>query len=197
MTPTPRPRERYVPDDPERRTRLRLDLLIALMVVQIVLSIGLWVDRYKTHEAAPTKAASVETKPAPVFEPEPLTQSTPTYTETQPAPLPQATSAPSSLPPRIKVQVLNGCGVPGVAKRARDWLARQDYDIRDVGNADKQDYRISKIVNRSGNLTAACELARLLGIDEAQITRQSTPTGADFDLTLIVGKDYKRLPFAR
>ncbi len=199
MTPNPRPRGRFDIDDPERRTRIRLDLLIALMVVQLVLSIGLWVDRYKNREVTPAKSATVEVKSEPIYEPEPILQSMPTNVE---QPSVAQTQPPSDLgistpPARIKVQVLNGCGVPGVAKRARDWLIKQDYEIRDVGNADRQDYRISKIVNRSGNHKSARELARLLGIDEAQISRQSGPAGTDFDLTLIIGKDYKRLPFAR
>ncbi|MBM3328679.1 MAG: LytR family transcriptional regulator [Calditrichaeota bacterium] len=215
MSTNPRPRMRYDADDPDRRLRVRLDLLIGLMIVQVLLSIGLWVDRYRSQGGTPLPPAAQEafqtpesaspstpsSPPLSVLDETPVTQ---VYTSDPVIEEPPVVREPVSEPKRepaagskIRIQVLNGCGVPGVAKRARDWLARRNYDVRDVGNADRQDYRMSKVVNRSGIQGAARDLARVLGVDESHVSNQAGPAGLDFDLTFIIGKDYKRLPFAR
>jgi hypothetical protein len=97
----------------------------------------------------------------------------------------------------IKVQVLNGCGIAGIASKAAKWLQRNGYVVEDIGNADRQDINLTSIVDRSGNLTAARELASLLGISEDQIKRQGSGPKPKVDLTLIIGKDCKRLPIGR
>jgi len=97
----------------------------------------------------------------------------------------------------IKVQVLNGSGVAGIAGKAGKWLQRNGYAVEDVGNADRQDHKLTSIVVRSGNLTAAIELAALLGISDDQIVKQGSGPKPKADLTLIIGKDSKRLPIGR
>ncbi len=187
---------KFPTEDPERRTRIRLDFLIALMVVQIVLSIGLWVDRYRDRSGG--SAQVVEKQDASLDE---------LYTESPSKGYvsePGVTELPVSEPVRepvvaskVKVQILNGCGKTGIARRAQQWMERNDYDVRDVGNADRQDYRSSEVLNRSGNASAARDMARMLGIDESKIKRKAAPPGLDVDLTLIIGSDNKRLPFGR
>ena len=70
---------RYHDDDPERRTRLRLDLLIAMMVVQIILSFGIWIDRYPKHDQPPPQqaAAPTQTRPSDTYDESGLASSTP------------------------------------------------------------------------------------------------------------------------
>jgi len=97
----------------------------------------------------------------------------------------------------IKVQVLNGCGFAGIAGKAGKWLKRNGYVVKDIGNADRQDHKLTSIVDRSGNLTAARELASLIGISEDRIKRQGSGPKPKVDLTLILGKDSKRLPIGR
>jgi len=182
-------------EDPDRRFRTRLDLLLALMVVQLVLLIGLWIDRSRSEPAEMVELPVV----SEMSEEEPLQ----THQTTEPT-SPQSVDASRTRPPAeaevaepVRLQVLNGCGVTGIAGRTRDWLVRNGYDVRDVGNAARQDYRQSQIINRSGNLTAARELADLLGIDRSLISSRSDAPSLQVDLTLIIGRDYKRLRVAR
>jgi len=188
---------KFVTEDPDRRTRIRLDFLIALMVVQIVLSIGLWVDRYRDRPATATETAVKQADPFDELYTESSSRSShdaePGVTEL-PATEPVAQPVVEA---KVKVQILNGCGKTGIARRAQQWMERNDFDVRDVGNADRQDYRSSEVLNRSGNAAAARDLARMLGIDESKIKRKAAAPGLDVDLTLIIGADNKRLPFGR
>ncbi len=188
---------KFPTDDPERRTRIRLDFLIALMVVQIVLSIGLWVDRYRDRNQSVAQTIEKQDRPFDELYTEQSSHSSrtsePGVTE---LPIIEPVNEPI-VATKIKVQILNGCGKTGIAKRAQQWMRSNDYDVRDVGNADKQDYRSSEVLNRSGNAAAARDLARMLGIDESKIKRKAAPPGLDVDLTLIIGSDNKRLPFGR
>jgi hypothetical protein len=203
MTPNPRSRMRFADDDPERRTRLRLDFLIALMLVQIVLSIGLWVDRYRTREQPVQQPVqSQATQPSSI---DPYAETSVTRDNgTADVRLPETAQAQAPAqqpqtytPPQIKVQILNGCGKTGIAKKAREYLTKNNYEVRDVGNADRQDYRFSEVLNRSGSATAARDLAKLLGIDDSRIKKKPASPGLDVDLTLIIGADTRRLPFGR
>lgn len=97
----------------------------------------------------------------------------------------------------IRVQVLNGCGVPGIAKRARDWLVRRNYEVRDMGNADRMDYRQTLLIDRKGDRVAAMKLAEHLNLPHSRISTRLIPSGLDFEVTLVIGKDYRQLPFAR
>jgi len=192
---------RFPDEDTDRRTRTRLDLLIALMVVQIVLSIGLWVDRYRNREEPRQEPIAAVTGAQADYDPitgaqassataEPIAGdiSLPVRSSPEPAPI---------APPQIKVQILNGCGKTGIAKKAREYLTKRDYEVRDVGNADRQDYRFSEVVNRGNNATAARDLAHQLGIDESRIKRKPAAPGLDVELTFIIGADFRKLPFGR
>lgn len=188
---------KFPTDDPDRRTRIRLDFLIALMVVQIVLSIGLWVDRYRDRdEAQPAAAVKSDNPFDELYTEQPAESAQNTEPGVVELPAVEPVHEPI-VPAKVKVQVLNGCGKTGIARRAQQWMERNDYEVRDVGNADRQDYRSSEVINRSGNATAARDLARMLGIDESKIKRKAAPPGLDVDLTLIIGADNKRLPFGR
>ncbi len=195
MSPSPRSKLRFPEEESDRRLKTRLDILIAMMLVQIVLSIGLWIDRGNDGVSFEETAQVTST--------EPLRQSA--QVEPQAQVNQQATSSTiqedATVPPEViatvKVQILNGCGVNGLAAESKAWFIRNGYDVRDVGNADRNNYEKSRILDRSGNLTAARELAKLLELDDTQIFRMEGPPSRQFDLTFVIGNDNKRLPIAK
>lgn len=197
MSPAPRSKLKLTEEEIDRRLRTRLDLLIALMIVQIFISIGIWVDRHQssdqpTETATQSEAAITEDESIPT---ETVISETIEPAETVEEPEDTVTSVVLDAP--IRVQVLNGCGVKRIAARTKAWLIRNRYDVRDVGNADRSDYEHCRILDRSGNLTAARELARILSIDESQIARMNEVSSPRFDLTLVIGEDYKRMPIGQ
>lgn len=122
----------------------------------------------------------------------PENQETDIYTE--PVVEPETTEPQSPDWSNIRIDVLNGCGVTGIAGRAQKWLKRNGYKVRLAENADRHDYKQSIIQDRSGNYQAALELARALNLNESNIMELRGSPSPYVDLTLVIGLDYKRLP---
>jgi hypothetical protein len=94
----------------------------------------------------------------------------------------------------IQLEVLNGCGVPGIATRFTDQLRGHGFDVVETGNFDHFNLSKSIVISRSGQMDNAIKVARALGISEEQVLREQSP---DFylDVTLVIGSDYESLNF--
>lgn len=202
MSPNPRSRRRFPEEESDRRLRTRLDLLIAFMVVQLVISIGLWIDRSdgsddrvgRSKESADNSSNSSNISERRSVQPDPMKiEEKPRQQFSEQS---NQVNEPEKIEP-IRIQILNGCGESGIARRAGGWMTRNGYDVRDIDNADRQDYPECLILDRVGNTAAALTLADDLGIDPNNISRQSAGPDPMYDLTIILGKDYKQLPLAR
>lgn len=102
---------------------------------------------------------------------------------------------PGASPPAVtRVQILNGCGVDGLAAKTAKFLRLKGYDVVDVGNTPL--LLESLVVDRVGNRDAARKLAKLLGVSEENVIQQSCDY-LELDLTVILGKDYKELRLNR
>lgn len=90
---------------------------------------------------------------------------------------------------RIVVQLLNGSGAPNIAARLREHLsAYPDIDIVEIGNADRQDYDMTHILDRGGHLRSAERVRDLVGTG---VLRQDVNPKALLDVTVIIGRDIK------
>jgi len=98
-----------------------------------------------------------------------------------------------------KIEVLNGCGIKGIALKFTDFLRQNGFDVIETGNYTllgrrKDDYyfdmRETIVIDRSGKLGPAEDVARILGTDNIikQFSRDLM-----IDVTVIIGKDYKSL----
>ena len=92
----------------------------------------------------------------------------------------------------IQVEVLNGCGVDGVAAKFTDYLRRNSFDVVQVGNYTSSNIDETMVIDRIGNRANAEKLADVLGVDKRNIVQQ---LNKDYflDATLVIGKDYNRL----
>jgi len=92
----------------------------------------------------------------------------------------------------IQVEVLNGCGVVDIADKFTDRLRRRKFDV--VNTANYRSFEIDKsiIIDRSGRLGNAKYLADVMGLDRRRVIQQKNKNYF-LDVTLIVGKDYKKL----
>jgi hypothetical protein len=116
----------------------------------------------------------------------------------QPAPVPLLT-ADMPKPSEVQVQVLNGCGTPGVAGKIRGVLRQRGFDVLSFGNAGSQNYDKTQVVARSQlpfSELAARRLAHSLGISADQISVQENLGLGDIDVTLILGTDHQKLKVA-
>jgi hypothetical protein len=101
-----------------------------------------------------------------------------------------ATPTPSSpvVPYIGRVQVLNGCGAGGSAHRIAEFLRKNHFDVKNIGNADNWNYPETLIIARTGDTTIAAQVAEVLNTKNMVMIRNQEKT---FDVTVIVGPDYR------
>ncbi len=92
---------------------------------------------------------------------------------------------------RLTIEVLNGCGEEGAAAATAQKLRGLGQDVVKVADAERKDYDHCVLVDRRGRAWLARRLARRLGGMLVVLERSA---GADADLTLIVGRDYAKIP---
>lgn len=109
-----------------------------------------------------------------------------------------AGGAPSSLPARAAerpaVEVLNGMGRPGAARRAAEDLREMGFDVVYFGNADRFDHRRTRVLARSADTAAARRVADSLGVGELEV--KPAPE-LYVDGTVVLGSDWDSVRAAR
>jgi hypothetical protein len=93
----------------------------------------------------------------------------------------------------IRLQVLNGCGVKGLAKVVSPALRAKGFDVRETRNAGSFRYAQSLVMDRVGRPELAQAVADSLGIDRSRVTTEIARNLVDIDVTVIVGADYQGL----
>jgi hypothetical protein len=88
---------------------------------------------------------------------------------------------------RTQVQVLNGSGVPDLARQVADQLRDRGLDVVSVGNADASGYGETLVLLRRGHPSIAAMVARRLGMGVP--LQQLDPTLL-VDVTVILGQDW-------
>ncbi|PLX31628.1 MAG: hypothetical protein C0600_05100 [Ignavibacteria bacterium] len=92
----------------------------------------------------------------------------------------------------IQLDVLNGCGVSGIAQRFTDFLRKRNFDVVQSSNYKTFDVEQSLVIDRTGDLAAARKVAYALGIEEKNIVQQINP---DYylNVSVVIGRDYENL----
>ena len=91
----------------------------------------------------------------------------------------------------VEVEVLNGCGVQGMAAEVARLLNASGFDVVDMGNADNFEYLQTAVLDRSGRDDRARAVAQALGCGEIRLEMDPK---ALLDVTVIVGADWSRIP---
>jgi LytR cell envelope-related transcriptional attenuator len=95
----------------------------------------------------------------------------------------------------IQVEVLNGCGVAGVAEQLTSFLRDHKFDVVQMGNYISYDVEKSIVIDRTGNEANAFKVADSLGISRENVIQQIN-SNYFLDVSIIIGKDYNNLkPF--
>lgn len=92
----------------------------------------------------------------------------------------------------IQLEVLNGCGVPGLANDFTSILRNNGFDVVETGNFENFDMQNTIVIARSFNSQNAQRIADALGVDQKHVFIEASE---DFylDATVIIGSDYKSL----
>ena len=101
-------------------------------------------------------------------------------------------SGKKKLSTTIQVEVLNGCGVSGVADKITDFLRKNNFDVVQTGNYTSFNMDKSLVIDRTGNRANAEKVAAALGINKKNIVQQ---INNDYllDCSIVIGRDYFQL----
>jgi hypothetical protein len=143
--------------------------------------------RSPERQAAPIPAAPAEDRqkegPAPAAQPSSLSVFTGTGA------FAGAGAFIGGVPDKGNIQVLNGCGIDGAAKRMADFLRAKAFDVKDIGSAPNWNYPATMIISRTKDMGAANELEKILKTGKVMLMRSKD--GDLYDVTVIVGPDYE------
>jgi hypothetical protein len=97
-----------------------------------------------------------------------------------------------SLKRKIQVEVLNGCGVSGIADELTDYLRKKSFDVVNIGNYRSFEIEKSILIDRTGNMFNAIVIADSIGLKKSNVIQQ---INKDYllDVTIILGKDYSKI----
>lgn len=104
----------------------------------------------------------------------------------RPEPVPSGPA--SALDERVRVEVLNGAGEAGWARRATGWLRDRGFDVVDYGNADSFDHETSVVMDRVGRPDFARAVADALGITRVRSEPDAT---LYLDVSVVLGEDWE------
>ncbi len=97
----------------------------------------------------------------------------------------------------IKVEILNGCGIKGIAAKTSEFLRSEHrIDVIRSDNADKYDYLKTIIIGRNEDLEKILSVSKAFNISINNTNHiQHTPDETlGVDVTIILGKDINSFP---
>jgi len=102
------------------------------------------------------------------------------------------TAHDNSLLRNIEVEVLNGCGISGLAQQFTDYLRDKHLDVVRTENADNFHYDKTIVILRRDEFEKVAQVAKLLDISPRDSIRVFVdPDGSLLtDVTIIIGSDY-------
>ena len=99
---------------------------------------------------------------------------------------PQAVGKPKQ---PVRIQLWNGSGRAGLAAELASYLRDGGFDVLEVANADRADYRSTLVVNRTEDEGPGKSVAEYLGT--SHVIQQVGPQEM-IDVTVIAGRDARR-----
>ncbi len=108
-----------------------------------------------------------------------------------PGPGPDDQDVEEPSPPPVRVEVLNGSGVAGVARAVTHRLRAEGFDVVFFGNAARFDHPRSLVLDRVGDTLSAHSVATTLGIDSVAI---EPDPGLVLEVTVVLGADWSPTP---
>jgi hypothetical protein len=92
---------------------------------------------------------------------------------------------------RLRVEVLNGAGVPGLARDVTRLLRQRNFDVVFYGNAPGGARDTSVVIDRVGRIEDAQRVADALGIE---VVRSAPDTTLYLEATVVLGRDWMTEP---
>ncbi len=90
----------------------------------------------------------------------------------------------------VRIEVLNGTGEPGVAARTRDMLEAQGWKVVSIGDADRNDYGRTLIINYGVPKELVDKVGTDLEIQPNLSSLDGLDASAPVDVRIVVGRDF-------
>jgi hypothetical protein len=166
----------YSPPKPKRGGR-KILFIFALVIVLGSLSYYFYNLKLQKDDTQPPESGIEEITTSPVE---------PDEEERQPPPMVHT----------IQVEILNGCGIDGVARIFQSLLRENGFDVVNTENYvvnKKVFWRVDQtfIIDQIGVAEQAKSIAKALGIPLTKIESRENPA-AIYDISVVIGKDYKK-----
>ena len=97
----------------------------------------------------------------------------------------------------IKVEVLNGCGIKGIAAKTSEFLrTKHRFDVIKSDNADKYNYSKTIIIGRNEDLDKILSVSKAfdISISNTSHIKHIPDERLGVDVTIIIGKDINSFP---
>jgi len=91
-------------------------------------------------------------------------------------------------PKDVKVKVLNGGSIVGLAGKVKDKLAKDGFKVLAAENADRNNYTKTKILYRDGQVEKAKCVQKYLTKGSLEVSKN---LASEADVVVIIGQDYK------
>lgn len=92
----------------------------------------------------------------------------------------------------IQVQVLNGTGKEGLAKKLSDYLKSKNFDVVVQGNYSSRDVKRTFVIDHLGDKKVVRRIIRVLKISPDQVQTDLNEYQLT-DITIVIGEDYQKL----
>lgn len=100
---------------------------------------------------------------------------------------------PPEEPRILQIEVLNGCGVSGVANAFTDFFRTQGFDVVRAENYESFNVLRTVVIDRRGDMKNVVRIAEALGLGEERVLQEVNEAYL-IDASVIIGKDFRRLP---
>ena len=94
----------------------------------------------------------------------------------------------AAIPTMGRIEILNGCGVPGAGKKVEEFLRRKGFDVKKTEDAPSWNYPYTMVVSRTDDMRMAQRLCTVLRTDRSILMRTNDDL---FDVSIFVGFDYE------
>jgi hypothetical protein len=97
----------------------------------------------------------------------------------------------------IQIEILNACGISGIAKIFAEYLQQEGFDVVNTENYKEKgktrwNLPKSKIIDQTRKAQYAEKIAETIGIPLNQIERKENPQ-AIYDISIVIGMDFRKL----
>lgn len=92
----------------------------------------------------------------------------------------------------LQIEVLNGCGVTGIANQFTEYLRGQGFDVVKTDNYESFNVIKTVVIDRRGSKKNGLKVAQALGMGEERVLQEVNEAYL-LDATVILGMDFRQL----